>query len=403
MLVALLLVSCLAACGTDPEEPADSASGTDTAALAETTPPAADTEPAEPDTEPDTDDENKKPIVTANTLVLNASAQGIRLLGGRTLATDKEILCDQAGSGVEFTLINSGKTLTFSVETDGPCYFRVYVNGAVANTINGDELHFVDGKGMVMISGLKGGEQKIRLIKVSGADTATAQLTSVLYTGVISKTAPKGEEGYLEFVGGTLPSDDVTLSDAFALAKACEAEYSILSELSLLCGETDLSAAYAQRSSERDNTAYGFDKKAKVVIVDLGAADYALSKTDSTVTAEAFAEKYQAMIETIIENNSETDSPCRVVCVYDAANEAFADAVTAVYEAIGKQSAGIYVCTRNSGEDGVMSSDEQTAYLKVLKNTVAYAEAGMVTDKPLENGGTDGTGLSVSYKDFVKK
>ena len=191
------------------------------------------------------------------------------------------------------------------------------------------------------------------------------------------------------------------LSDAFAVASANGAEYSILSELSLVCGNTDISAAYALRSSKRDTTAYDFAKKATLVIVDLGAADYALSKTNSSVTAKAFAEKYKALIETIIDKNGTANAPCRVVCIYDSANGDFARAVTDVYAELGRQEAGIYTCQRISGDDGVMSNTEQADFMKRLQAVIELAKAGSITDRPM-NSTENGNGMDVSYKDFVE-
>lgn len=387
MLVTLLMLACLVACQNDSEVPADSEPATDSGEPSDTT-------------DPNNGDDDQ-PGNSSKTLELNSSTTAVRLLGGRMIATDTYITCDQAGSGIEFSLVNTGKTITFSVETSAPCKFVAYVNGAPAVSIEGNELFTVNGKGMITISNLDSGEITVRLIKLNGADTATAQLNSIVYVGEMSTTAPDGAQGYIEFVGGSLPSDNVMLSDAFAIAKAKNAEYSILSELSLLCGETDLSAAYLLQSSKRGTAAYDFAKKAKTVVVDLGAADYALSKTDNSVTSEVFAEKYEALLEAIISSNGTEDAPCRVICVYDMANGAFARAVNDVCANLGGQSAGIYTCQKISGDDGLMSSDEQEEYLTRLASVIELAEAGTITEERMSSA-ESGDGMKVSYKDFVK-
>ena len=121
----------------------------------------------EADTEADTENEDvKPPVATPNKLELNASAKGISLIGGRTFATDSGIYCDQAGSGIEFNLFNTGKTITFSVGTSASCYFKAFVNDVPVMAPNGSELHYISGKGMIIVSGLIAGQQTVRLVKI---------------------------------------------------------------------------------------------------------------------------------------------------------------------------------------------------------------------------------------------
>ena len=110
LLATLLLVS-LIACGKDDvAEPTDTDAATDTSAPADkkpaaTTPDSTDDGEDDGDGEgtPDNGGDDDGDIETV-TVDLNKNTKGIKLLGGRGIASDSQINLDWSGSGIEFVL-----------------------------------------------------------------------------------------------------------------------------------------------------------------------------------------------------------------------------------------------------------------------------------------------------------
>jgi len=319
--LALLLLLQLASCAKDK----DSVDGADSA----TTTDSADNDQSFDDTNGDSDiDEDSKGSNNDKAIVLNKNTQGIKLLGGRGIGSDTQINCDPSGSGIEFVINNRSSSLMIEASSSAVCHFKVFVNGNLHKNAFGDDYHEINRRGIITLQDLPTGEVTIRVIKITDQYTSTAQLTKLSFDGEIKvDSTPADKELYIEFIGstelsgvfssdGTKTEQDITRSYGYLLAEAIEADYSILTTTCdmALTKTADVAAFYLKASPARDTDAiYDFSRKANVVVVDLGSIDAALSATDTTITAELFAEKYEMLLDAIREKNGEA---CKIICIY---------------------------------------------------------------------------------------
>lgn len=368
------------------------------------------TSPDEGDKKPGNEEEDK------DVLKVNSSTAGIKLLGKRAVVSDSQINCDWSGSGIEFSVFLTDRTVSLEVQTDGPCYFRAYVDGAEWKTLTGSVYHQVSGgKGVINLTGLTPAKQHtIRIVRVTDAMFGTAAITKIKMTGVLQTTVLSDSNLYIEFVGdaetvgmGKIASgkndytaEDITLAYSYQLAQCMNAEYSVVAQSSSLPlslnGELALGLYQLAAPNRDDSAVYDFAKKPNVVVVNLGTDDFTNCGEDG-VSAEAFAIAYESLIRLIAEKNG-TD--CRIVCVYDNAWGDFATAISTVVSKLGGQNAGVYTCQRVAGEDGVLDATEQATLLVALQSAVNNALNGVITERELDTE-TNGDGLDVSYDDFV--
>ncbi|MBE6546675.1 MAG: hypothetical protein E7668_04460 [Ruminococcaceae bacterium] len=413
ILLATLLLLSLVACGKDPEEPAETEAGTESSAPADTAKPTPtpDDESKDDDEQAPPDDEGDDDEIETVTVDLNKNTKGIKLLGVRSVLSDSQINCDHSGSGIEFVLRNTSLSLAIEANSSAPCRFKAYVNGALFESPMGDEYYEINGKSVITMSGLPLGNITVRLVKITDQALAMAELTKMTFSGILSSSTPEAEDLYIEFVGGAeavgtglaegegYAAQDVTKAYSYLLAEKLDADYAITS-VSAATALTDVAALYAKASPVRDAEAeYGFARKADVVVVDLGAVDAALSATDDTVTPEAFAERYEALLTAIRAKNGED---CKIVCVYTSAMGDFGTAVlNACRVEMGGQQEGFYSCQMAMGEDKALDAVEREAFLTLLETVTETALEGTITERELETG-ENGDGLKVDFKeDFV--
>lgn len=344
-------------------------------------------------------------------VALNKNTQGIKFLGVRSIASDAQINLDWSGSGIEFVINNQSSSLMIEASSSDTCRFKVFVNGTLHKSILNEEYYEIHKKGIITLQNLPTGELTIRVIKITDATLATAQLTKLVFTGnIITDKVPTDKELYIEFIGGTEVSgmfasggtyanQDVTASYGYILAESMEADYSILSLAAnmALTKATDVATIYSKASPLRDiEVNYDFARKANVVVLDIGAVDAALSLADQTVTAEAFAEKYEELLTAIREKNG---YDCKIICVYTPIMGAFGTAIKNICEnKMGGQSAGIYLCQRTTGENGVLSVEENKAFYQKLEKYVEAAISGKTIGGEL-GAEESGEGLNASFKD----
>lgn len=395
MLVSMLLVTCFAACNKGEEEPplvSDTQSESDTTQADTTEPPAVT-----PDSDSGTEEEDNGNNGGENnggtendgttTTPLNSSTPGIRLLGERRIASDSYIACDMLGSGIEFTLHNAGEALSIQVQTSAACRFEVYVDGVLKTPLTGGNYFEVSGNGMISLAGIGSGNRLIRVVRITEQSAATAQFTSLTYSGVLSATAPTSADMLLEFVGTA-----GVFTYANALAAEMDADISILMNSAYTVGaDVNVSAIYGLASPERNQTqAHAFARKADIIVLDLSAAEAA--------DAEDFTAAYRALLETVRAKNG---ADAKIICVYDDADSESATALKNLCKALGGQKeAGIYTCRKNSGSDGEMSAEEQATFMETLITVTGYAADGIITERLLDTE-TSGAGLDVSYNDFT--
>ncbi len=356
----------------------------------ESTPPTDETdEPSEPDEPSQPTQKPSKPSVTTTITSLNADTEGIKILGERYYAPAgaPQINCDWTCSGIEFVLNSLGGDVVFQAGSDKPCYFRAYVNGVEWK--NGDSDYYtVDGRTKITLKDVPSGEQTIRLIKVTGILLGNAQIYSVSYQGeILVDDAPADKDVYIEFLGDSIscgwglvgPKDytytaqDGALAYPYLLSQRLNADYSILG----LSGQgvifhsdpnPNMTEAYTKSSPMRDGTAvYGFERKADVVVVNLGTNDFTYRES-AGITEDAFAEAYKNLLMSILEKNGED---CKIVCLYNTMNDTFGDVIPNVCNELNETYAGIYSFkmdrTSMGGTGGHPTVEENVAYTDALE------------------------------------
>ena len=398
VLLASVLLFNMFACSKDAEDYVDTSSNSEPSVNAPT--------PA-PDTDSESDGGENKGDIQITTTYLNANTSGIKLLGVRGISSETQINCDHSGSGIEFTLRNTGRSLAFEVTSSAACRFKVFIDGEVCKSVSGENFFEVNGTGIITIGSVPLGNHTVSLVKITDGAYATAQLTRVIYSGIISEDTPQNKKTYIEFIGGSdavgtglvagngYSSQDVTEAYTYKLAKMMDTDYSVFSVASPVTGEQELSALYTKASFIRDtDNEYDFSRKADVAIIDLGALDESLADVD----CEVFAEKYKDLINTVRAKNGDT---CKIVCIYRSSFDKIATAIQTVYrDALGGQENGYYLCKMADGEDGTLNAAEIADFLPVLQSTVDSAIKGVITEKEMEaeeNGGS----LVVDFNTFV--
>ena len=405
LLIAFALLSIVACEKNDVADTPDTEESTDSRTQEESTdsmPQEEDTDPVSPPENNDDDDKDK-----SVTVALNKNTEGIKHLGVRTLLSDTQINCDHSGSGIEFVLNNEASSLTIDAVSSGPCRFKVFVNGELHRNDNDfdEEFYEIFGESVIKLNNLPTGKITVRIVKLTEQALATAELTKMTFTGTLYKEAPESKALYIEFIGGSeavgseladgvdYAAQDVTKAYSYLLAEKMDADYSITCIKNLMASRnsSDAIAQYELSSPKRDSEAkHDFARKADVVVIDLGAMDAA----DTSITSEAFSEKYVELLRTIRQKNGET---CKIVCLYDSSMGEFETVIqNACRNEMGGQTEGFYLCKRNAG-----STDNSVTFINSLKNIVEAAISGILTEKELQVG-ENGEGLKVDIKnDFV--
>lgn len=363
------------------------------------------------------DDEPTVPDVELTITKLSSATAGIKILGERQYvsAEEEQINCDWTCSGIEFALNSHGGDISFEAESDKPCYFRAYVNGVEWKSTGSSPYFIVNGKSTISLKKVPTGDITVRLIKVSGHTLARAQLYSVSYYGTLKETAPADNDLYIEFIGdsiscgwgvvgdhdGTYAAQDGTYAYPYLLSEELNADYSVtaLSGQGLIyhgTGMPNMLNGYLLASPLRNVTAmYGFERKADVVVVNIGTNDYSHR---SEITAEEFAEAYKQLLETIREKNG---ADCKIVCLYDTMNDTFAESIISVCYKLGGNESGIYTFQMDRAASGHPTIEENADYTKSLKALLKDVIDGKILETKSElDTETSGDGMSVDISQF---
>ncbi len=261
---------------------------------------------------------------------INSNANNIKILGERYLPNAQTLYADWTCSGLEFSAnVTQASNITFTANSTAPCYFKAYVDGALWKNGTSD-YYTVNGKSEIVLTGISAGTHTVRLVKATGYTLGQAEISEVEVCGTISATAEK--DLYIEFLGdsiscgwgvvgnhdGGYASQDGTLAYPYLVAQAMNADYSImgLSGRGVVYG-TDLNfdKNYLHASPLRGTTAYGFERKADIVVINLGTND----RGNHADTAE-FEAGYVRLLENVFAKNG---SDCIVYCLWGAMNDAY--------------------------------------------------------------------------------
>ena len=324
-----------------------------------------------------------------STVRLNKSAEGIKILGVRNLKAGAAINADWTCSGVEFYADCEG-TLTLSVASTTPCYYRVYVDGEPY--MNGNTPYFtVDQTTKINVENIERGEHLFRFVKATGYTLAKSTIFSVTLNGLISKNAPADNDLYLEFVGdsiccgwgvipdakgeynGTYQSQDGTLAYPYLISTALGADYSItaLSGQGLLCGNPGMTIGYNYAChAKNSDDEYDFERKPDAVIINIGTNDYS-QREKLGITEQDFLNSYKSFLTNVRAKNGED---CKIILVYNVMNDTFAASIINAVRSMGGEDAGYYLYraqrTKRERGNSHPSQGENVEYAENIGNYI---------------------------------
>jgi len=423
ILVALLCASLclmLVGCGDDTNEGENDENGTaaDTAAATETstdtTAPDTDAPNDENNGEDDSDGENNKgngrgdepTVIKQTAVVLNNRVQNVRMLNSRDTATHNEMTCDFIGSGIAFRLNNAGGDVTLNVllSENRSGTFLVKVDGAPF-AMNGSPYIVVTQSGKISISDIPTGEHDIEIVKVSGYTQGHVTLYKLAFYGTLVAQDHDAEKIKIEvidenalYVGITdragVAGTDAMLSYA-ALLDGYEADISLLDfgNAGLLGNTNTVLARYSLRSPNRGTDAYDFASSADLVIVNIGAVDYAASHTPAD-NANAFGQKYLSLLNLIRTKNG---IGCRVLCLYPE-GVGYGEQILAACNSLGD---GVYAMEIPDDylADGVLTAVEMESQKQEFQTMIdeILEDINTVSSMTFEQSGI---GITLKYRDF---
>ena len=353
---------------------------------------------------------------------LDSSTAGIKILGERHARSNDSIYCDWTCSGIEFTLESIGGTVSFTASSDAPCLFRAYVDGSEWVSADGSLYYTVNGETTVTLKSVPEGEHVIRFIKISGHTTARAELKSVTYYGTLGDTAPADNRLYIEFIGDSISTgcdnlgvpdtvsnayltEDGALAYPYMLATALGADYSItaLKGRGVVFGNPNLSSAYLLASplrSGESSTAYDFERKADVAVINLETNDYLQS-----VSVSQFTDAYKSLIETVRQKNGEE---CRIICLYNTmrADTEMGAAIVSIVNELGGSNAGIYAQKLDHSGGGHPTAAQNRGYMSVIKPVIEQAIATpiqKVKQYLTDGGAANADGIVINFSEKFDK
>ena len=336
------------------------------------------TDNLETDDETDNElDEDKEVFTTTYNLTHNT--KGVKVLGVRSLKSDGQINCDWTGSGIEMKINHNGGNITFLAKSSHGCLFKAYVDEVIQK--NPTQYYTVTNEfTKIVIKNVAAGEHTIRLVKVTGHTLARATLYNVTFAGTIIEDGVKDNDLHIEFVGdsiscgwgvigtydGGFGSQDGELAYPMKTAKALGADYSVtaLSGQGLLYGTMRIDEGYLLSSMLRDRTAkYDFERKADVVVVNVGTNDY----NKQGITAADFKAAYKSFLETVKQKNGDD---CKIVCVYNVMNDTYSSEIVSAVSEAGGENNDIYLLkldrSTNNKAGGHPSIKDNEKYTSVL-------------------------------------
>lgn len=380
LLAMLLGVGCLAAC-SKKEEPNGDTSDTAAESVSDTEGDGKEDE----NTEDKNDEKDDKEKLTPKTFSITSTTEGVKVLGVRNLASDNSLNLTWSCSGVEFAIKLDGGNVKLNFGLTKPCLFRVWVDGEEYKQNNSPIIE-VTSIGVMNLSGLSEGEHVIKLIKVTDPTRCpNAELRSVVFAGeLITYREIKDKELYIEFVGdsitsgyGTLNKDDPndgtytamdgTLAYSYLLAEALDADYSMTSlsgyrlvEHFIKDNGGDIADSLYLKTAPTANAEedYGFERKADIVVINLGTNDYAQNMGEQT-----FEEYYVKLLNAVKEKNGED---CKILCLYNAYNNTYENAILSAVKRAGGAGKAI-VAYKLDCVGAHPTAAQHAAYAEVLK------------------------------------
>ena len=321
-------------------------------------------------------------------------AQPVKLIGfnNGTRGNENGVWLDWAGAGLEMKVNLSAATdVSVTVDAYSPvetayCAFLVYVDGALVG--EAVEIECNVGEDWIIFP-VAAGEHTIKIVKISDAKTAYAFVKEVEFEGTF--VAPVADDKLaVEFIGDDLTvGEDLTKSYAWILAANYNYQLTAWNGAAL----ADIAGAYTKAAPVRNgDVGRNFVADADVVVVNIGAVDYALAaEADSVAASEAaFAKAYKDLLVKVRAYNADA----KILCVYGALNDGYSTQIEAVVAELG---AGYYTLALNAVADA-------TAVTEAEQQAIATAIGAKITEiKDVNLGGNAnlGAGSTVTWADGV--
>ena len=378
ILAIILGVGCFAACSekedtpsTDSQDTVDTSDNTDN----------NDSTDSDKTENNDKDDEDKE-ILTPQMFKITSTTPGVKVLGVRNLTSDNGLHMDWSCSGAEFGIDLKGGTVRFNFKASANCFIRIWVDGNEYKQ-NGSEYFTISNmSGSIVLNDIPAGKHTIRVMKVTGYTLAQAELTGLTFAGELLSDAvdTSDKDMYIEFIGdsitcgwgtigehtGAYTDQDGTYAYSYLLAKELDADYSMtaLSGQGLLCGNPGVTNGYLYADPiGNGETQYGFERKADIVVINIGTNDYI-----KKVGEAEFKAAYLNILRTVREKNGDS---CKILCLYNAMNDTYAGAILSAVEDFGGAIEGVTVYRLDRAEGGHHPNiEEHIAYSEALKDVI---------------------------------
>ena len=166
-------------------------------------------------------------------------------------------------------------------------------------------------------------------------------------------------------------------------------------------GNPGMTKGYLYGSPLRDSeTEYGFERKADIVVINIGTNDYGY-REQYGIDEAAFKEAYLDFLKTVYRKNG---ANCKIYCLYNSMNDTFAQAILEACEEVGGEAAGVYTLELERAASGHPTLEEQnayawkiTAYLNETKDNEITEDFG--PDSGMLESEEHGTGMEVDWSD----
>jgi hypothetical protein len=281
--------------------------------------------------------------------------------------------------GTGITLDNTGNSLLFNADCEGTvainltvlindyakseeffgCYFTVYVDGELTQPrakVTGDPTKQVK-TDLVLAEGLTRGEHTFEVYKQSANWLVGITVNSIKLNGELTER-PADNKVLIDFVGDSITEgygniytqsmtadmksqecEDGMQTYATLTARALGVDYSITAAGGATIAESMESYVTA---TTRRSTRWGFERKADIVVINLGTNDNnQLSNTQMQNAATA-------MLELVKQKNPDA----KIVWAYGLMGDGKSAQIKAALEAAGGEAAGYYYCSLPYNGDG---------------------------------------------------
>ena len=283
----------------------------------------------------------------------------IRLLGRAKVTADGTVV-DHSAAGIEFQAFMSGE-LTVTVSSDEVAFFTVYIDG--------------------------------KLLKETESMNALSTFGEIRMTGYIVD-APDERDFFIEFIGDSLTCGYGNLGDssstapggplwqnatqayAFIASEKLGAEASIIacSGMGVDAGWRDYEAEefYSALSYHR-NTAekFEFDKRPDLVVIHLGANDYALDAPKSSFIASC-----KSLIK-CVRDGYESDVP--IIWAYEP-KEAEPEWIKEMIDSLGGESAELYMLALSQNTAGANGHPTVDSHVEAADTLCDFIRSKQILD-----------------------